>query len=239
MALPGYMKKDKNTLLFNGDGELVYYVPEKYFSNKSAEIIGDEVELMGIFDYEVFSKTGSGSGKKNFNFPTVFKCRPTSIEKVAEFQINKKSEPVPYRLLHFKKGAELVCSTLVPQSVKNVEKFMKLLIGGNLPNTIPYSRLHEYTIKNAALNGFSYKISAQIFGVVISELCRSTKDPTKPFRLAGTNDYLDYVFMNIKKIPKYTSAFTSITSENADEAIANAITNKTHKDSALEKVMMN
>ena len=35
MALPGYMKKDKNTLLFNGDGELVYYVPEKYFSNKN------------------------------------------------------------------------------------------------------------------------------------------------------------------------------------------------------------
>ena len=45
--------------------------------------------------------------------------------------------------------------------------------------------------------------------------------------------------MNIKKIPKYTSAFASITSENADEAIANAIINKTHKDSALEKVMMN
>ena len=49
----------------------------------------------------------------------------------------------------------------------------------------------------------------------------------------------DYKSMPILQIPKYVSPYTSITSENADEAIANAIINKSKTDSPLEKVMMN
>ena len=48
-----------------------------------------------------------------------------------------------------------------------------------------------------------------------------------------------YKAVPITQIPKYISAYTAVTSENADEAIASAIENKSHTESPLEKVMMN
>ena len=44
--------------------------------------------------------------------------------------------------------------------------------------------------------------------------------------------------MSIIKVPKYTSPYTAITSENADEAIAAAMTTTGKAESPLEKVMM-
>lgn len=237
--MPGFLKKIEDTLLFNGDGELIFYIPEKYFESKIATVTGEYIECLGIFDYDVFDKGGKHMGLKNFYFPTLIKCKPTTVEKIAEFKLTPTSEPVPYRFLHFSKGAEVICSTRIPMSVHNVENFIKLLKSANLPETIPYDKLYEYIMHNAALNGFSYKMSAQIFGIIVSELCRDPKDLTKPFRLTDMKNMTDYQFMNILTIPKYISPYTAITSENADESIANAITNKSHKDSPLEKVMMN
>ena len=99
--------------------------------------------------------------------------------------------------------------------------------------------IHEYIIENANLNGFNYKVSGQLFGILISELYRDPKDLSKPFRLSDMADMTDYQAISILKIPKYTSPYTAITSENADEAIAAAITTKGKTDSPLEKVMMN
>jgi hypothetical protein len=44
--------------------------------------------------------------------------------------------------------------------------------------------------------------------------------------------------MPITKVPKYTSPYTAITSENADEAVAAALTIKSNADSPLEKIVM-
>ena len=84
----------------------------------------------------------------------------------------------------------------------------------------------------------NYKVSAQVLGLVISEIYRYDKDLTKPFRIANTNDMYAYKAISIDKVPKYTSAFTAITSDNADEAIAAAMTTKGHADSPLEKIVM-
>ena len=70
------------------------------------------------------------------------------------------------------------------------------------------------------------------------EIYRNEKDLSKPFRIADTDDMLAYKAIHIEKVPKYTSAFTAVTSDNADEAIAAAMTSKTHKDSPLEKIVM-
>ena len=32
--LPPFLRKEKDSILFNGDGELYFYVPEKYFDLK-------------------------------------------------------------------------------------------------------------------------------------------------------------------------------------------------------------
>ena len=34
--LPTYMKKKGDVIYYDGDGELIYYIPEKYFSTNNA-----------------------------------------------------------------------------------------------------------------------------------------------------------------------------------------------------------
>ena len=41
--LPEYMKRVKDTIYFKGKGELIYYVPEKYFDTKNAIVEGEYV----------------------------------------------------------------------------------------------------------------------------------------------------------------------------------------------------
>ena len=35
-----FLKQDKEKVIFNGDGELIYYIPEKYFDIQAAVTIG-------------------------------------------------------------------------------------------------------------------------------------------------------------------------------------------------------
>ena len=211
--MPSYIKEENNKVIYNGEGELIYYVPEKYFELKAASIIGEKVETLGLFMYSNFTKGGKSDGLK----------------------INKKAS---YRLLHFSKGDELICSLAVPQSTANVEKFVNLLTRANLPEFIPYDELFKYLIMNGDLNGFNYKVSNQIIGLVISELCRDKDDLTKPFRLSGKDNMMDYVFIPINKAPKFTSPYMAVTSENPDEAIAAAMNVETNQKSPLESIMM-
>ena len=237
--LPAFLKQVNDTVYFNDTGEMIYYIPEKYFDNKSAVIVGEYVDLFGVFSYDVFYSNGKHLGLHNFNFPSMIRCKPTKITKESNFQLTNTSISTAYRFLHFSKGAEAICSTRVPMSIENGERFINLLIRSNLPETIKYDELHNYILENAKINGFDYSISAQLIGMIVSELCRDSKDLTKPFRLSDMKSQTDYTSMTITEIPKYTSAYVSITSENADESIASAMMNKQHKDSPLEKVMMN
>ena len=237
--LPAYMKKVDDTLYFKGDGELIYYVPEKYFDTNNAITIGEYIEVMGIFNYDVFDKGGKSKGLKLLEYPTMIKCKPTSMSKENGLLLKGTHTEIPYRLLHFKDGSELICSTRIPQSVVNAEKFINILFRANLPENIPYDKLHELIFKNAEINGVKYNVTYQLMGAIVSELCRDPKDLSKPFRLSKETDMTAYKMIPITQIPKYVSPYTSVTSENADEAIANAIELKTHGDSPLEKVVMN
>jgi hypothetical protein len=220
------------------DVEVIYYVPEKYFDTKVAITIGERIDVMGVFMYGLYNKSGKQLSLKLFNCPTMITCKPSVVTKESKFHLEGTSEPSAYRLLHFSKGDELICSINIPQDVDNVEKFTNLLMRSNLPETIPYDKLHEIMLKNAELNGFNYKISPQIIGIVVSELCRDPKDLSHPFRFSSMEDMCGYKAISILQIPKYTSAYTAITSENADEAIAAAMTVKSNTVSPLEKMMM-
>ena len=232
-----FFKQIGDTVYFNGDGELIYYVPEQYFSSKNAIIVGEYVDLIGVISYDVFSSTGKSSGVKLINHPSEFRCKPSLITKEQNYLLKGTNEPTSYRLLHFKKDDELICSTRVVKGIENVERFNSLFLHAHLPDNIPYNEIHEYIINNAEINKFNYKVSSQLLGIVISKIYRDPKDLSKPYRLTDMKG--PYKAIGIKKIPKYDSPYISITSENADDAIANAMLSKSTKASPLEKVMMN
>ena len=77
-----------------------------------------------------------------------------------------------------------------------------------------------------------------MFGILISELCRDPKNESIPFILSGEKDMHNFKPISIKMVPKYISAFASITSENWDDAVVNAIINKNKIDSPMEKILM-
>lgn len=230
--------QDKEKVIFSGDGELIYYVPEKFFDLQVAFSLGEYIKLIGIYSYALFDKSGKRIKISNFKCPTMFTCKPSSISKESSLHIVGTKEAEAYRLLHFKKGDELICNTAVPMDVENVEKFLNLLVNGHLPQTIAYDQIYDYIMTNANLNKFNYKVSAQIVGIIMGELYRDSKDLSREFRLTDMKDMHDYTAISIKKVPKYTSAYAAITSENADEAIAAAMTNKGTSYTPLERVVM-
>ena len=238
MALPSWMKKENNKIIYDGDGEVIYYVPEKYFELSIAYIVGEYVECMGIFVYNTFTKDGKPGIIKPFKCPTMMKCKPSKIDKLSKFQVPGSRSEQLYRCLHFVKGDELMSETSIAQNNDNVDKFVNLFKGGNLPDYIPYNLIHEYMILNAQMNGFDYKVTNQIIGLLVSEIYRDANNLSRPFRYSGMKDMNAYTAVNISKVPKYTSVYTAITSENPDEAIASAIVNTGTGRSPLERIVM-
>jgi hypothetical protein len=239
MDVPQFAKRDGESIIFNEDGEFIFYVPEMYFDNGSAVIVGEFVNLLGILDYTIYDTKGKNIGLKRFYFPSCFLSKPYTVDKVKAIKLTKTSEQQDYRLLKYKKGDQIIVSTKVPQDIANVEQFFKLFLGGNLPTTIPYDKMQDYFIESMKLNGNKYGVNLQEFGIIISEIARDPKDLSKPFRLSKITDMAAYTAISIKMVPKYVSPHSAITSENWDEAVVTAILNEKEANSPLEKIFMN
>lgn len=248
MKLPNFLTKDDKSLVFNQDNkQFIFYVPEVFFNAKSktaiAEVQGEYVSMLGICQWDIIDSNGKHSKLMPFIFPTMILCKPSEIEKVKNYKLGN-NDPDDYRLLHFKKGDEVISETRVPQQLSNVELFMKAFaITGKIPSTIPYDKLWKLFEINAKLNGFNYKLNNQILGLVSSELARSKNDVSKPYRLSNSKNPLDYKFIGVKLLPNYVSPFSSVISENWDESLRSAILMKDVPDkdlpmSPIEKVLM-
>lgn len=236
--VPPFLKRDNDSLLFNQDGEMVYYIPEIYFDRMAAEINGEYVDLLGLFYYSIFDSKGKSRGLKTFKFPTVFTCKPSVIEKVKNIKLSKTSEPDDYRLLKFNKGDQAVSCVHCIQSVSNTELFFKIFNSGKMP-VLNYQELYTYFNQSLNLNGADFGLNAQMYAVVISEVCRSATDKTKLFRHTDMKDLTNYQFISIKDIPKLVSPYSAISSENWDESVTAALSIKNPKDTPMEKLMIN
>ena len=245
MQLPNFLSQEGSSLVFNQENKtFVFYVPENYFKNTSkisiAEIQGQYVSMIGLCNWSILDENGKMGRLMPFNFPTMFLCKPAEIEKVKNLKLDN-TEPSDYRLLKFKKGDEVVSQTKVPQLIDNAEILFKMAVmTGKIPTTIPYDKLWEVFEESARLNGFSYKVSIQLFGILISGICRDPKDISKPFKETDMKDMNNYRPININMVPKFLSPYTAIISENWDDAVRAAVLMKDKKEvpySPLEKIV--
>lgn len=67
--VPKFLKREGDSLVFDQEGQFVFYVPEVFFSRGDAQIKGEYVNLLGILDYAIFDKNGKHDGLKRFYFP--------------------------------------------------------------------------------------------------------------------------------------------------------------------------
>lgn len=246
MDIPKFLKLEGESLVFNEeDKEFIFYVPENFFDAKSknaiAQISGEYVSMIGVCNWAIVDSKGVRSELRPFNFPTMMLCKPYKIEKAKGLKLDSDKEGKDYRLLRFKKGDEVVSQVQVPQIIDNVELFFKLMvITARIPTTIAYDKLWSMFLENMNLNGSSYGLNAQLFGILTQALCRDPQDISRPFRMTDMKDMHAYKPLSIKLLPNYISPYTSIVSENWDESLRSAILMKDKEDlpnSPLEKVV--
>lgn len=236
-TLPSFLKQSGDSILFKSDGELYFYIPEKYFDLKVAEYQGDCISLLGIFSYAL-KENNKMSTLRQFNYPTRFVTKPYKVEKLKSVKLIKESKPEDYRVLCYKKDDVVIVDINVPVDMDNAEDLINLfIIGGHISNTIPYDKIQNYFIDNIAYNDNDYGISLQLFGIVIGELCRSTKDISKPFRLTGSTNMHDYKSISIIDIARLVSPYSAISSNNFNQALVYASVNKNKITSPLERVL--
>lgn len=249
MQIPNFLKQDGDALLFNKDDEtFVFYVPQEYFDSVTknsaiAEWVGEYVSMLGCCNWTIIDKNGKPGPIKLFNFPTMFLCKPSGVEKVKNFKLDKNVKEADYTLLKFQKGDEIIHQINVPMSVENVEMFYKLLVmTAKLPIGISYDDIWKVMLENGDLNGFSYGINIQLINLLIATLCRNPNDLSEPYRYSDMKDPFDYKLLSIKMIPKYISPYAAITSEGFDQSIAAAIlmkdkSDKDIPDNPIEKIL--
>lgn len=238
--VPSFLKREGEGLVFTGDGEFIFYVPENYFTTKNAFLVGEYVNILGVMDYTIVDKKGKNNGLNPFSFPTVMLTKPSAIKKLKQVKLTKTADVQDYRSMHYKKGDFVVVTTKVPQAIQNVEDIIKLfLITGHIPPTIPYDKIQDYFSKSIRLNGSSFGVDLNVIGILISEACRSKKNIEIPFRLAKDKDMCNYRSISVQNSPRFISPFTSIISENWDKAVINAALNG-DKDvyTPMEKILM-
>lgn len=237
---PKYLKKDGDSIVFDGKGALKMYIPQKQFDLNVASFSGKICNYFGIVPYCVEDEHGKKSKLHKINCPTSLQCMPSSIETIRDTKLTKYSQSQDYKVLVFEKGAKVILNTAVPKNVVNAEKLINLfIITGNIPDTIPYDQIQDYIELNMKLNGESYNVPLQLWGVIVSECCRSRHDHNTPFRLSGSKDMFDYESISVKNVSKMVSAFSAFQSENFDDSVIHAMTNSKAVDSPLEKVLTN
>ena len=240
MAIPKFVKVVKDSVLYDGDGFFNLYVPDKHFDLKIARYMGEYIELLGVVDYAIEDKNGKLGKLHRFYIPTMFTCKPHDVVKLTSIRLTKNTKPQDYRVLKFTKGDPIIVSTKVPRGVSNMEALVNLfIITGNINPNIPYDQLQNIMIDNAKANGASYDMTMQIWGIVISEICRDPSDHTKSFRTSGIKDMNGYESISVKTISQMDSPFSALSSENFDDSIVRAMLSENESKSPLEGLLTN
>ena len=239
MQTPDFISVKGTSFVFNKDGWFKFFVPEKYFGGRIAKFVGENISLFGVIPYAIFDKNDKPVGKlRTFKYPISFLTHPDEIDTVKNLTLTKNNAPEDYKVLKYRKGGVIVVNYNIAEDSDNIETWYSAIDTGSLPINIPYNEIQDYFMQNCLLTGNNYKVSLQLIGVVISELCRSKKDISKPFRLEDNPDMNAYQWISIKDVPRDVSPFTALTQEEWDKAVISSITTKNSKESPIEKIMM-
>lgn len=230
--LSRYFQEKDEKLYFVGN-YMEVYLPRFYFDTGIASQIGSNIEAFGVFNFRIYS---SEEKKENtmlhtFKFPSPILLCPSSTSNEKDLKLISEIEgSSEYTILKFYKGDMFIANLNIKRDVDNVEKFLKLLNNGKLPNTLAYDEILELWFTNLDINNMSLNVPSTAMELVISEVYRDKNDLSKSFRYkagsGGKVSMYDYKAVNLKAISNYNSTFTAITFEDIDLAITNSV-NKT------------
>ena len=248
--IPDIFKQDGYTIKYDVDdgSELVYYVPENFFNNTSknpiAKVDGEYISLIGLCLWTVIDKNGKPGKFRSLKIPTMFNCKPYTVDKIKNEKLPGTAEAADYRILRFRYGDEVISNIRTEKNVDNAEMLFKILVfTGNIPTLISYDDIWKLFLENASANGFNYGLNIQLYCMLMSLICRNRNNIEEPFRYTNMKDKHSYKPISIRLVPKFISPFTAITSENFDEGLRASImmSDKPESEipySPIEKILM-
>lgn len=142
---------------------------------------------------------------------------------------------------------ELFKSNFYERSVDTAYAVFSTTINGKINDVqkLPYEELSNSLLDTLENNEIGGNMSLPI-EIMIAGLCRNKKDVSKEFRLSATmnNGSPDnFQMINIREIPRNTSSFSAISSENITEGLITTIGNSkkgsSRKISPLESIALN
>ena len=242
-AKPWFKKDDKHVIFTANYMEV--FIPEYYIEKGASEMIGNHFRTLGILNFKIYSDDKNKKIIKEgvFNLPIELVKYP-SYFRDEELELVKGRGTGKYTVLEYYKG-DIFCSSVSPANTETFSLCLNIVIGGKLPNTIPYDSILELWDNSFIQNGANYDIPDLIKELIIGQIYRDSKNPMNTFgsRLAKdpkANQY-DYLAMSPRELTSSKSIFNGIIFEDMDRMLTSGIiTSKKNKEqviSPMEKVM--
>jgi hypothetical protein len=226
--------KTENNVIKVACPYLRIYIPNSYFEEEIAELVGTQIETIGIFYMSAHNTEDEPLEKgkiSSLKLPSSITISPTRKEKMRLF-IGDSDEI--FTVLYFTKGEIFLPTAEVLQTPKNTLSFINLLHYGKLPANISYPEIITIYRKNLAMNNVNLKVPSVLLESIISELCRSKNNRNLPYRLDKGKGF---TYAPIKMLPHLNSTFASLSFEDPNKGIALSIKRtKDNKEQALTSV---
>jgi hypothetical protein len=235
----------RTQVTFVGD-KLDIYIPKSYLPDSSsdtsvfANIIGDKIETIGLFWFAV------GDKKYELQLPVKIQFEFAS-QRDFKGKIAPQLPEDTYIIYTLEKGDAFIYDTLHVNDIRDLQTALIKIIGaGKMPKTISYKDSLNIILKLLPASGAMDKlgVSSAVIEILLSEIYRMRRDPTKPFRLEagkqGTSEY-DFKLVRINRVPELNSNFNSLMGEDLSTELDNIVVRTRlgvkDRDTPMEKLI--
>ena len=219
-----HFKSDENYIYLE-DKYMEFYIPMYYFDEKKkfALEFNDHISVFGLFTVGIFNGT-SFKEFRSMNNPYMIHVYTYDTEIR---DIDLPGEGITScKVLKFYQGNKIMNNAIIIDS-DNAVQFLKVLNGGKIPHSIPYSKIHQVWKKNQEMSGVDFGVRNEVEEMIISVCYRNRNNMAQKFCKSYGSDLsvsdFDYTTANIRQICQYAATFTALTFEDLDSMVTTSL----------------
>ena len=242
------------SVVFKGQ-KLIIQIPKDWIDKNITQIEQTTISTFGFFEGYIFddmnqTEIENADHKFTMKLPCNVILKPSHItesSKIEEKLETDTLEKVKIYNLVFLQDDIFMASTSLVKDLDISDKFIYLLLVGQLPSTIKYEEIPNLWQQCADMNGSgNLKSNFNTFALIVMNLARDYDDPSIEFRKVYEKYYAKGIYnakmIHYWAIPKYTSGFTSLTATDTKYGLTVTMerTNGEHKKnipSPIEEVI--
>jgi hypothetical protein len=234
--LKDYLKHmPDNSVVFKGE-KLIIEIPEEFVERGVTVINQTDITTLGIFEAYILDDINETDVTKaihkfTMKLPSNIFMRPSHIDKTTRMIENNENDTVTkasfYDLIFLNDDTFIVTTSIV-QSFNTVDKFIYMLLNGQIPKTVKYDEIAKIWADCAIINGSGTLGSDfNTLAMIVSNIVRDPNNLSDPFRLVYDKYYAKGIYnckmLRYMDIPRYISNFTAITGSDPRHSVTVAM----------------